>query len=79
MVDTKKSPLKGLFRSPTQATASARKGWMANSKATQALAHRLPVIRRRARKRITAVAACRRTFVKWYPQGFVPYIWLSSM
>ena len=64
MVDTKNSPLKGLFRSPTHATASERKGWMANNSVANAPAHKLPVIRRRAKNRTTLVAACRMTFVR---------------
>ena len=59
----KKSPLKTSLRSATQATDSTRSGWMAKIAATHALGQSAPVIRRSAKSRRTAAAACNTTLV----------------
>ena len=60
----KNSPLNTSLRSATQATDSTLRGWIAKTAATQALGQSAPVIRRRARNRTIAAAACKSTLVR---------------
>jgi hypothetical protein len=59
----KKTALKTSSRSATQATDSARSGWMANAIATKALRQKAPVMSHRTRNSRTAASACRTTLV----------------
>gem|GEM_PF-3964713 len=64
MVSRKKNPLNTSLRSDTQATDSARNGWTANSAATNALRHRLPVSCRNTKNSNIALAACHSTLTR---------------
>jgi len=52
---------------------------MAKMAATKALRHIAPVIPCKAAKSSSAAAVCRNTLVKWWPAGFSPNSWQSSM
>ena len=60
----KNTPDSTSFRSVTQATDSALRGWTANSAATHAAAQNRPVIARTARNNSTAASAWSSTLVR---------------
>ena len=75
----KKNVLSTSLRSATQATDSTWRGWTANRAATKALRQTAPVMRRSRKKSRSVLARWNSRLVRWWPTGFKPKSWTSSM
>src|SRR5438045_943739 len=73
------SVLNTSLRSAIHATDSTCNGCSANSAATNALRHAMPVIARRTANNSAVFAPWNSTFTRWCPPGRKPKIWQSSM
>src|SRR5919109_3816445 len=79
MVSSPNKVLKTFFRSATHDTDSTLSGWTANNAATKKLRHWVPVARNSNQKSKATLKECSRMLTKWWPTGFSPNNWQSSM
>ena len=74
-----KNVLNTFLRSAIHATDSTFNGCTANSAATNALRHAMPVMARRTTNKSAVFAPWSNAFTRWCHPGRKPKIWQSSM